>query len=329
MPVNNTNPIMSLLGIAYPIIQGGMAWVAEANLAAAVSNAGGLGLIGAGAMPPDLLREQIRRCRSMTDKPFGVNIMLMSPYVDELARLVIEEDVKVVTTGAGSPGKYIDSWKAHGMKVIPVVASTAYAKRMEKLGVDALVCEGMEAGGHIGELTTMVLIPQIADAVNLPIIAAGGIADGRGIAAAFMLGASAVQVGTRFIVADESMAHDHFKDKIIKAGDIGTIVTGIHGHPVRSLKSPLTRTIAKIEREGAAASAEQLEALAAQSLRKAVVDGNEKEGSFMSGQSAGLVTKRQPVKAIIEEMFREADERFNSPMDWRHPVSFRKKEDNT
>lgn len=321
------NPILSMLGIEYPIIQGGMAWVAEANLASAVSNAGGLGLIGAGAMPPDLLREQIRRCKELTTKPFGVNIMLMSPFVDELAELVIEEGVKVVTTGAGSPGKYIERWKEHDMKVIPVVASTAYARRMAQLGVDAVVCEGMEAGGHIGELTTMVLVPQIVDAVDIPVIAAGGIADGRGIAAAFMLGASAVQVGTRFIVADESIAHDHFKEKIVKAGDIGTIITGIHGHPVRSLKSPLTRTMAKIEKEGATASAERLELLAAQSLRKAVIDGNDKEGSFMSGQSAGLITKRQPVKAIIEEMFQEADERFACGLTWRDFVPFQKKGD--
>ncbi len=324
--MNNENPILSMLGITYPIVQGGMAWVAEANLAAAVSNAGGLGLIGAGAMPPDLLREQIRRCKTMTDKPFGVNIMLMSPFVDQLAELVIEEGVQVVTTGAGSPGKYIERWKQHDMKVIPVVASTAYARRMAQLGVDAVVAEGMEAGGHIGELTTMVLIPQIVDSIDIPVIAAGGIADGRGIAAAFMLGASAVQVGTRFIVSDESIAHDNFKEKIIKAGDIGTIITGIHGHPVRSLKSPLTRTMAKIEREGATASAERLEILAAQSLRKAVIDGNDKEGSFMSGQSAGLVNKRQPVKAIIEEMFREADERLNAGVHWKRPVAFQKKE---
>lgn len=327
--MNVANPICELLGIEYPIIQGGMAWVAEANLAAAVSNAGGLGLIGAGAMPPELLRGQIQRCQAMTDKPFGVNIMLMSPFVDELAELVIEEGVKVVTTGAGSPGKYIERWKAHGIKVIPVVASTAYAKRMVALGVDAVVCEGMEAGGHIGELTSMVLIPQIVDAVDVPVIAAGGIADGRGIAAAFMLGASAVQVGTRFIVADESIAHDNFKEKVVKAGDIGTIITGIHGHPIRSLKSPLTRTIAKIEREGATQSAARVEELAAQSLRKAVIDGNDKEGSFMSGQSAGLVTKRQPVKAIIEEMFAEADARFACQMSWRNPMPFEKKEQTT
>ncbi len=297
--------ICKLLGIDYPLIQGGMAWVADASLAAAVSNGGGLGLIAAGSMPPEALRAEIHKARQLTDRPFGVNIMLMSPHVDALAELVREEKVAVVTTGAGSPGKYIEGWKAAGIKVVPVVASVAYAKRMENLGADAIVAEGTEAGGHIGELTTMVLVPQIVDAVSIPVIAAGGMADGRGIAAAFMLGASGVQVGTRFLVCDECTIHPNYKQLVIKARDIDTLVTGRSGgHPVRTLKNKLSRRLIELEKQGA--TFEQIEEITVGSLRKAVKDGSLDEGSFMAGQSAGLVSKIQPAAEIIKEMFIEA-----------------------
>lgn len=297
--------ICKLLNIDYPLIQGGMAWVADACLAAAVSNGGGLGLIAAGSMPTEILREEIRKARQLTDKPFGVNIMLMSPHVDALAEVVKEEKVAVVTTGAGSPGKYIEGWKNAGIKVVPVVASVAYAKRMENLGADAIVAEGTEAGGHIGEITTMVLVPQIADAVSIPVIAAGGIADGRGIAAAFMLGASGVQIGTRFLVSEECMIHPNYKQLVIKARDIDTLVTGRSGgHPVRTLKSKLARKLLEMEKDGA--TFEQIEEVTIGSLRKAVMDGSLEEGSFMAGQSAGLVNRIQPAAVIIQEMFTEA-----------------------
>ena len=262
--------VTRLLGIEYPIIQGGMAWVAEHHLAAAVSNAGGLGLIGAASAPADWVREQVRKAKELTDKPFGVNIMLMSPYADEVAEVIVEEGVKVVTTGAGNPEKYMKMWKEAGVKVIPVVASVALAKRMERSGADALVAEGCEAGGHIGESTTMVLVPQVADAVSIPVIAAGGIADGRGIAAAFMLGAKGVQMGTHFVVTEESQVHDNYKERIIKARDIDSRVTGrTTGHPVRALRNEMTKQYIELENKGA--GFEELEKLTLGGLRKAVV----------------------------------------------------------
>jgi enoyl-[acyl-carrier protein] reductase II len=298
--------ITELLGIEYPIIQGGMAWVAEGHLAAAVSEAGGLGLIGAASAPAEWVREQIREVRKRTDKPFGVNIMLMSPYADEVAQVVAEEKVKVVTTGAGNPEKYMAMWKEAGVKVIPVVASVALAKRMERCGADALVAEGTESGGHIGETTTMVLVPQVVDAVQIPVIAAGGIADGRGIAAAFMLGARAVQMGTHFVVTEESQVHDNYKDMIIKAKDIDTRVTGrTTGHPVRALRNQMTREYLKKESEGA--SFEELEQMTLGGLRRAVVDGDVKTGSVMAGQSAGLVKERMSCQELIQKLVAETD----------------------
>ncbi len=297
--------ITKLLGIEYPIIQGGMAWVAEYHLAAAVSNAGGLGIIAAGAAPAEWVREQIREVKKLTDKPFGVNIMLMNPSADEVAKVVVEEGVKVVTTGAGNPEKYMKEWKEAGIKVIPVVASVALAKRMEKCGADAVVAEGTEAGGHIGELTTMVLVPQVRDAVSIPVIAAGGVADGRGMAAAFMLGADAVQIGTHFVVTKECIVHQNYKDCILKAKDIDTRVTGRStGHPVRALRNNLTMEYLKKEAEGA--TAEELEQLAAGGLRKAVVEGDTRTGSLMAGQSAGLVKEECTCKEFIERITAEA-----------------------
>jgi enoyl-[acyl-carrier protein] reductase II len=298
--------ITELLGIQYPIIQGGMAWVAECHLAAAVSNAGGLGLIGAANAPAEWVREQIREAKKMTDQPFGVNIMLMSPYADEVAKIVAEEQVKVVTTGAGNPEKYMAMWKEAGIKVIPVVASVALAKRMERCGADAVVAEGCEAGGHIGESTTMVLVPQVADAVKIPVIAAGGIADGRGIAAAFMLGAKGVQMGTHFVVTDECIVHDSYKEKILKASDIDTRVTGRStGHPVRALRNETTRKYLDMEKAGA--SFEELEKLTLGGLRKAVVEGDVRTGSVMAGQSAGMVKERMSCRQLIEKLARETD----------------------
>ena len=297
--------ITKLLGIEYPIIQGGMAWVAEYHLAAAVSDAGGLGIIAAGAAPAEWVREQIREVKKLTDKPFGVNIMLMNPSADEVAKVVVEEGVKVVTTGAGNPEKYMKEWKEAGIKVIPVVASVALAKRMEKCGADAVVAEGTEAGGHIGELTTMVLVPQVRDAVSIPVIAAGGVADGRGMAAAFMLGADAVQIGTHFVVTKECIVHQNYKDCILKAKDIDTRVTGRStGHPVRALRNNLTMEYLKKEAEGA--TAEELEQLAAGGLRKAVVEGDTRTGSLMAGQSAGLVKEECTCKEFIERITAEA-----------------------
>ena len=297
--------ITKLLGIEYPIIQGGMAWVAEYHLAAAVSNAGGLGIIAAGAAPAEWVREQIREAKKLTDKPFGVNIMLMNPSADEIAKVVVEEGVKVVTTGAGNPEKYMKDWKEAGIKVIPVVASVALAKRMEKCGADAVVAEGTEAGGHIGELTTMVLVPQVRDAVSIPVIAAGGVADGRGMAAAFMLGADGVQIGTHFVVTKECIVHQNYKDCILKAKDIDTRVTGRStGHHVRALRNNLTMEYLKKEAEGA--SAEELEMLAAGGLRKAVVDGDTRTGSLMAGQSAGLVKEECTCQEFIERITAEA-----------------------
>lgn len=297
--------ITELLGIEYPIIQGGMAWVAEHNLAAAVSEAGGLGLIGGANAPGEVVREEIRKAREITKKPFGVNVMLMSPHADDVARVVVEEGVKVVTTGAGNPEKYMDMWKEAGVKVIPVVASVAMAKRIERMGADAVVAEGMESGGHIGELTTMTLVPQIVDAVSIPVIAAGGIADGRGIAAAFMLGAEAVQMGTRFVVAKESTVHENYKQRLIKASDIDSTVTGrSHGHPIRCLRNQMTREYLKLEKEGK--SFEELEYLTLGALRKAVQEGDIKNGTVMAGQIAGMIDREMTCKEMIEEMMEQA-----------------------
>lgn len=293
--------ITELLGIEYPIIQGGMAWIAEYHLAAAVSNAGGLGIIAAAAAPAEWVREQIHEVRKRTDKPFAVNIMLMSPAAEDVARVVTEERVEIVTTGAGSPEKYMKLWKDVGIKVIPVVASVAFAKRMERCGANAVVTEGCEAGGHIGENTTMTLVPQVVDAVSIPVIAAGGIADGRGMAAAFMLGAQGVQIGTRFVVTKECTAHDNYKRCIINAKDIDTKVTGRStGHPVRALKNHKTREYLRLEAEGA--SLEELETLTVGGLRSAVVDGDIAQGSVMAGQIAGMISKESTCEEVIKEI---------------------------
>ena len=299
--------ITELLGIEYPIIQGGMAWVAEYHLAAAVSNAGGLGLIGTASAPAEWVREQIREAKKLTDKPFGINIMMISPYADEVAKVAVEEGVAVVTTGAGSPEKYVKMWKEAGIKVIPVVASVAMAKRMQRCGADALVAEGTEAGGHIGENTTMVLVPQVVDAVEIPVIAAGGIADGRGMAAAFMLGAEGIQMGTRFVASKESIVHENYKNQIIKAKDIDSVVTGMStGHPVRSLRNQMTREYLKLEKENA--DFMELEKLTLGSLRKAVQDGDTVNGTLMAGQIAGLICREQTCREIIEETVQQAQE---------------------
>ncbi len=298
--------VTELLGIEYPIIQGGMAWVAEYHLAAAVSEAGGLGIIGASSAPADWVREQVREAKKLTDKPFGVNIMLLNPNADEVAKVIVEEGVQVVTTGAGNPEKYMEMWKAAGVKVIPVVASVAQAVRMERCGADAVVCEGCEAGGHIGESTTMVLVPQVADAVSIPVIAAGGIADGRGVAAAFMLGAKAVQVGTHFVVTEESQVHENYKERILKAKDIDTKVTGrTTGHPVRALRNQMTREYLK--KETAGASFEELELMTLGGLRKAVVEGDVTTGSVMAGQSAGMVKEKMTCAQLIRKLNNEAE----------------------
>ncbi len=302
---NMKTRVTDMLGIEYPIIQGGMAWVAEYHLAAAVSQAGGLGILGAGGAPADFVREQIHKVRETTQKPFGVNLMLMNPEADDIARVIAQEGVKVVTTGAGNPGKYLAMWKEAGVKVIPVVASVAMARMMERAGADAVVAEGAESGGHIGSATTMTLVPQVADAVHIPVIAAGGIGDGRGLAAAFMLGAEAVQMGTRFIVAKESTVHENYKQKVIAAKDIDSEVTGMsHGHPVRQLRNQMTREYLKREKEGA--SFEELEQLTLGALRKAVVEGDAVNGTLMAGQIAGLVHKEQTCEEMIREIMEQA-----------------------
>ena len=299
--------ITQLLGIQYPIFQGGMAWIAESTLAAAVSNAGGLGIIAGGSAPIDYLREQIRRCKELTDKPFGVNIMLMSPNAEELAKLVIEEKVPVVTTGAGNPGKYMAAWKEAGVKVIPVVPSVALAVRMERAGADAVIAEGTESGGHIGENTTMCLVPQVVDAVEIPVIAAGGIADGRGVAASFMLGAQGVQVGTRFLAAQECQVHPTYKELVVKAKDTDSIVTGRYtGHPCRNVRTKFTKKLASGEKDGSL-TPDEFEQLTLGSLRKAVQEGNLEEGSFLCGAIAGMIKEVKPAKEIIEEMFAQAE----------------------
>lgn len=296
--------ITELLGIEYPIIQGGMAWVAEYHLAAAVSNAGGLGLIGAGGAPADFVREQIRKAKELTDKPFGVNIMLMNPEADKIAEVIVEEGIKVVTTGAGNPSKYMAMWKDAGVKVIPVVASVAMAKLMQRAGADAVVAEGMESGGHIGSATTMTLVPQVVDAVTIPVIAAGGIADGRGFAAAIMLGAEAVQIGTRFCVATEAITHANYKERIIKAKDIDSEVTGMsHGHPIRCIRNNMTKEYVRLEKEGA--GFEELEHLTLGSLRKAVMEGDVTNGTVMAGQIAGMIKKEQTCQEMITEIMEE------------------------
>ena len=310
------SPICELLGIEYPVFQGGMAWIADAKLAAAVSNGGGLGIISAMNANADWLRGQIRAAKELTDKPFGVNIMLMSPFADEVAKVVAEEGVKVVTTGAGNPGKYMAAWKEAGIRVIPVVASVGLARMMERAGASAVVAEGTESGGHIGELTTMTLVPQVCSAVNIPVIAAGGIADGRGMAAAFMLGACGVQVGTRFLVAEECGVHQNYKDRVLKAKDIDTVATGRRlGHPVRSLKTRFSRDYQKAEFD-VNVTAEALEAMGVGALRKAAVDGNEAEGCFLAGQIAGLVGKEQPAAEIIRELCSEAEELLKGAAKW-------------
>lgn len=295
-----------MLGIQYPVFQGGMAWVADASLAAAVSNAGGLGLISSINAGTDAVRNEIRKCRELTDKPFGVNIMLQAPNAAEIAQMVIEEGVKILTTGAGSPAKYMPMWKEAGIKVIPVVASVALALKMQAAGADAVVAEGAESGGHVGELHTMPLVPQVVDAVDIPVVAAGGICDGRGAAAAFMLGADAIQVGTRFLSAEECTVHQEYKDKILKASDVSTIVTGKSlGHPVRSLKTPFSRTFAKMETDPAT-SPEDILAFGSGALRKAVQEGD-KNGSYMAGECAGMVKKIEPAKSIVEDLILGAE----------------------
>lgn len=301
--------ITELLNIEYPIFQGGMAWIADASLAAATSEAGGLGII-TGAAPTAWVKDEIRKAKTLTKKPFGVNIMLMSDNADEIAKMVCEEGVKVVTTGAGSPGKYMEMWKAKGIKVIPVVASVALAKRMERAGADAVIAEGTESGGHVGQLTTMTLVPQVVDACSVPVIAAGGIADGRGVAAAFMLGAEGVQLGTRFLVTKECTVHQNYKDKVIKAKDIDTDVTGrVTGHPVRVIRNKLSREFLKAEKEGA--SIDKIEEMGRGTLPKAARDGDVELGSVMAGQIAGLVVKEETCKELIVEIFEEAEKTIN------------------
>ena len=310
------SPICEKLGITYPVFQGGMAWIADANLAAAVSNGGGLGIISAMNANAEWLRGQIRHAKELTDRPFGVNIMLMSPFADDVAKVVVEEGVQVVTTGAGNPGKYMAAWKEANVKVVPVVASVGLARMMERAGATAVVAEGTESGGHIGELTTMTLVPQVCSAVQIPVIAAGGIADGRGVAASFMLGACGVQVGTRFLVAKECGVHQNYKDKVLKAKDIDTIATGRRlGHPVRSLKTRFSREYMKKGYDPSVTS-EELEALGVGALRKAAVDGNETEGCFLAGQIAGLVNKEEPAADIVRELCEEAEMLLKGASKW-------------
>ena len=298
--------LTELLGIQYPIIQGGMAWVAEYHLAAAVSNAGGIGLIGAASAPPEIVREQVKKCKELTDKPFGVNVMLLNPNAEEVAKIVVEEGVQVVTTGAGNPAKFMGLWKENGVKVIPVVASVAMARMMERAGADAIVAEGMESGGHIGSITTMALVPQVVDAVSVPVIAAGGIGDGRGLAAAMMLGAEGVQMGTRFVVAKESIVHSNYKERLIKAADIDSEVTGMStGHPVRSLRNKMTKEYLRLEKEGA--DFMELEKLTLGSLRNAVIDGDVVNGTVMAGQIAGMVKQEQSCSEMIQEIMEQAE----------------------
>ncbi|MEG1870414.1 MAG: enoyl-[acyl-carrier-protein] reductase FabK [Peptostreptococcaceae bacterium] len=301
------NDICKMLDIKYPIFQGGMAWVSDSSLASAVSNAGGLGIIAGATAPVDYIREEIRKTKKLTEKPFGLNIMLLSDNAEELAKVAVEEGVKVITTGAGNPGKYMNMWKEAGIKVIPVVPSVALARRMERSGADAVIAEGCESGGHVGKLTTMVLVPQVVDAVNIPVIAAGGICDGRGIAAVFALGARGIQMGTRFLVSDECTIHENYKNAVIKAKDIDTVVTGrVTGHPVQVIKNKLAREFLKLEASNV--SGDKLEELGRGALRRAVKDGDVDNSSLMAGQISGMVTKKQSVKEIIEEIFSEYEQ---------------------
>ncbi len=305
------------LGLEFPIFQGGMAWVADASLAAGVSNAGGLGIIAAMNSNGEQLRDEIRKCKKMTDKIFGVNIMLMSPFAEEVSDVVVEEGIKVITTGAGNPGKYMAKWLEAGIKVIPVVPSVALARKMEKDGAFAVIAEGGESGGHVGDLTTMALVPQVVDAVKIPVIAAGGIADGRQIAAAFMLGAQGVQVGTRFLVAKECTISQEYKNKILKARDIDTVVTGKRlGHPVRSIRNSFTREYTKAEYDSANVSDEELENMGLGRLRRAVREGDVSQGTVLAGQVASMVKKEQPAREMIEEMFSQAEEVLNGATKW-------------
>ena len=304
------NRICELLGIEYPIIQGGMAWVATAELAAAVSNGGGLGLIAAGGAPADVVRDQIRKCRELTDKPFGVNVMLMSPFAEEVMQVVIEEKPAVVATGAGNPGKYMEALKEAGIKILPVIASVAMAQKVEKQGADAVIAEGTEAGGHIGEITTMCLTPQIVDAVNIPVVCAGGIADVRGAVAAFALGADGIQVGTKFICSTECIAHDNYKQAVIKAKDRDAVVTGRStGAPVRALKNKLTKEYQRLEAENA--SAQEIEQLGVGGLRRAFEEGDTQMGSLMAGQSAAMAKEIMPCAEIIKSYFEDIDSVLN------------------
>ncbi len=308
-------PVCDIFRIEYPIFQGGMAWIADGRLAAAVSNGGGLGIISAMNAGADYLREQIKIARDLTGKPFGVNIMLMSPFAEEVSKAVAEEKVAVVTTGAGNPAKYIPMWKDAGVKVVPVIASVALCKLLTRAGADAIIAEGGESGGHVGETTTLVLVPQVVQATHLPVIAAGGIADGRGVAACFMLGAQGVQLGTRFLVADECSVHENYKDRIISANDIATITTGKRlGHPVRSLKTPFSRAYFKAEYSSM--SDEELETLGAGALRLAAVEGDLEKGCFLAGQAAGMVHKRQPASEMIRELFEEAENALCGASRW-------------
>lgn len=303
-------PICDLLNIEYPILQGGMAWVATAELVSAVSNAGGLGIIGSGNAEPSWVRKEIRRTRSLTDKPFGVNIYFLSPYAEEVMEVVIEEEVPVVTTGAGNPSKFIPKLKERGIKIFPLVSSVALAKRLEKLGVDGLIAEGMECGGHIGEITTMALIPQIVDAVKIPVIAAGGIADGRGLVSTLALGAQGIQMGTRFIASTECKVHENYKKEILRAKDRDTVVTGAStGHPVRVIFNKLAKEFLEMEKKGALP--EELEKFGTGRLRSAVIDGDVEYGSLMAGQISGLIKEIKPVKEIIDDIIKEAEEIIN------------------
>ncbi|MEG0935772.1 MAG: enoyl-[acyl-carrier-protein] reductase FabK [Clostridia bacterium] len=308
--------LCALIGIEYPIFQGGMAWVSEAKLAAAVSNAGGLGIISAMNAPGDYLREQIRACRAATDKPFGVNVMLLSPYASEVAQVILEEKVPVVTTGAGLPGIYMKKWVPAGIKVVPVVPSVAIARRVAREGAVAVIAEGCESGGHVGELTTMALVPQVVDAVGIPVLAAGGIADGRGVAAAFMLGACGVQLGTRFLSAFECQVHPNYKQKILGARDIDTSVTGRRlGHPVRALKNNFTRAFAEMEADSNV-PAEEVDKFGAGALRKAAVEGDVENGCMMAGQICAMVTREQSAKEIVTQLFEEAEKRLTEVSRW-------------
>ena len=311
------SPFMKELGLKYPIFQGGMAWVADGKLAAAVSNAGGLGIIGSGNAPGSVVADEIESAKSLTKRPFGVNVMLLSPYADEVVKVILanKDSVAVVTTGAGNPAKYIEKLKDAGIKVIPVVGSVALARMMERVGVDAVVAEGMESGGHIGKLTTMALVPQVVDAVKIPVIAAGGIGDGRGMAAAFMLGAEGVQMGTRFLVATESKIHPNYKKAVLRAKDASTLVTGEYaGHPSRVLKNKMAKTYIGLEKEEALKphpDYDKLEELGTGSLRRAVIEGDAETGSFMAGEIAGMVKKEQPAAEILAEVYSQADKLLN------------------